>query len=259
MDFESNHLVFNSYLVVPLRSPNNKQHALLLRILQFLRLLVQRTYLPHVDANGTYDRTVVALTNEGRTPIEFRSLAVRLASHAGGAKDCVLRMLYDPKTKLFYWESYGLYPGYAPEGDANLADQYLRSAVIYLDSSQIVLFSIGFGGSVSVHVSTEREDSLSRGQASTIHGLERKTATPFRISKVVTYWKQLPASFFQQCITDINMPNIQSVERQTKLWQVTVAAQNGNTAMLSLDESYNLISTKITLDPNADTVGGCKR
>jgi len=52
---------------------------------------------------------------------------------------------------------------------------------------------------------------------------------------------------------------IQSVERQTNRWQVAFAAQNGNIAILSLDDSYNLISTKVTLDPNADSVGGCKR
>jgi hypothetical protein len=75
----------------------------------------------------------------------------------------------------------------------------------------------------------------------------------------VTYWKQLPPNFFKQCITDINMPSIQSVQRQTNQWQVTVAAQNGNTATLFLDDSYNLVSTKITLNPNADAVGGCKR
>ena len=113
------------------------------------------------------------------------------------------------------------------------------------------------GGDLRIDVGTKRQDSLSQVQASAIRALERKTAAPFQRSKRVTYSK--PRDFFKQCITDIDMPSIQSVERQPNQWQVTVAAQNGNLAILSLDGSYNLISTKITLNPKADSVGGCKR
>jgi hypothetical protein len=125
--------------------------------------------------------------------------------------------------------------------------------------SRLAIFRLIIGDDLRIDVSTKRQNSLSQVQASAIRALERETATPIPRSKLVTYWKQLPPDFFKQCITDINMPGIQSVERQTNLWQVTVAAQNGNTAMLSLDDSYNLISTKITLNTNADAVGGCKR
>jgi hypothetical protein len=222
-----------------------------------IQLLIQRTYRHHVNADGSYARTVVALGDKGTTPIEFRSLAVHLASDAGGAKDYILRVLYDPKTKLFYWENYHLYQGYAPEGEANLADLGLQKTVIYVASDQMAIFRQPIiGGGLTIDVSTKRQNSLSQVQASAIRAIERETATPFRL---VTYWKQLPPDFFKQCITDINMPGIQSVQRQTNRWLVTVAAQNGNTATLSLDDSYNLVSTKITLNPNADTVGGCKR
>lgn len=178
-------------------------------------------------------------------------------SNAGEVKDYILRVLYDPKTKLFYWQNYGFYQGYAPEGNAILSDQWLGKVVIYVASDQMAIFSLTFDGNLGVVTSTERENRLSRGQTSAIHALERKTATPFQRSKLVRY--STPPDFYKQCITDINMPGIHSVQRQTNRWQVTVAAQNGNIAILSLDDSYNLISTKITLNPNADSVGGCKR
>jgi len=65
-------------------------------------------------------------------------------------------------------------------------------------------------------------------------------------------------------MTDVNMPVMQGVRRQpiklgNLIWQVTVAAQNGNIAILSLDDAYNLFSTKIVLNPNADSDGNCKR
>jgi hypothetical protein len=224
-----------------------------------IQLLIERTYRPHVDADGSYSRTVVVQGDKGKIPIEFHSVPVHLASKAGGTKDFILRMLYDRETKLFYWQSYGLYPGYGPEGDANLADQWLRSTIIYVASDQMAIFELSFIGDVGIIVSTQRENSLSQGKATAIRSVESQTATPFPRSKMVTSRKQLPPGFFKQCITDVNMPSIQSVERQTNGWQVTFAAQNGNTATLSLDDAYNLISTKITLNPNADSIGGCKR
>ena len=222
-----------------------------------VQILIERTYRPHLNADGSYARTVVALGDKGKTPIEFRSVPVHLASNAGGTKDYILRMLYDPKTELFYVQNHGFYQGYAPEGAANIADQWLWSIIIYVRSDQMAVFSVTFDGKVSVVVSTKRETSFDRGQASAIHTLGREPATPFQKSMLVTY--SIPAGFFKQCITDINMPRLQGVQRETNQWQVTVAAQNGNLAILSLNDSYNLISTQIVVNPKADSVGGCKR
>jgi hypothetical protein len=221
-----------------------------------VQVLIERTYQPHLNADGSYARTVVALGDKGKTPIEFRSVPVHLASKAGGAKDYILRMLYDPKTKLFYQQNYGMYQGYGPEGDAILSDQWLGMIIIYLRSDQMTLFGLKFDGNVGVVVSTKRATSLDQGQAIAIRVVGSETANPFQKSTVVTYSK--PADFFKQCMTDINMPRLQGVERQTNQWQVTVAAQNGNLAILLLDDSFNLISTKIVLNPKADLEGGCK-
>jgi hypothetical protein len=129
--------------------------------------------------------------------------------------------------------------------------------VIYVTSDQMAIFKPGLGAYLGIDVGTGRQDSLSQVQASATRALERKTATPFR--RFVTFWKQLPPDFFKQCMTDVYMPHIESIQRQTNRWQVAFASQNGNIAVLSLDDSYNLVSTKITLNPNADSVGGCKR
>ena len=222
-----------------------------------IQILIERTYKHHLAADGSYTRTVIAAGEKERTPIEFRSVVVHLASNAARNKKQLLRMLFDPKTKLFYWQNYDLYPGYAPEGDATLADQWL--GVVYLGSHQMAMFKIGLGAELMIRVSTKRQNSLSQGQASAIRALEGKRTTPFQNSKFVTFWKQLPPDFFKQCMTDVYMPIIQSVQRQANRWQVIVAAQNGNIAVLLLDDSYNLTSTKVTLNPDADSVGGCKR
>lgn len=222
-----------------------------------IQILIERTYPSHLDADGSYARTVLALTEKGKTPLEFRSLKVHLASHAGGTKDRILRMLYDPETRLSYWEGWDLYPGYSPNEESILAEQELWRIVIYVASDQMAIFRPGLGANLTINVGRERQDSLSQVQTSAIRALERKTAIPFE--RFVAFGKQLPPDFLKQCMTDVYMPHIESVQRQTNRWQVTFAAQNGNIALLSLDDSYNLISTKITLNPNADSVGGCKR
>jgi hypothetical protein len=224
-----------------------------------IKILIERTYRPHVDADGTYARTVIALTDEGRTPIAFRSIVVHPSSNAQHTDSYLLRMLYDPKSKLFHWEKYGVYSGYSPEGDANIVDNQLTVRVVYLASDQMSIFGLGIGGSLGVEVSTERENGLAQGQASAIRTVEGQTSTHFRNYNLAAYLHQLPPNFFNQCVTDINMPVIHSVRRQPNGWQVSVAAQNGNVAVVSLDDDYNLTSTKLTLNPDADSAGGCKR
>jgi hypothetical protein len=92
-----------------------------------------------------------------------------------------------------------------------------------------------------------------------IHGLEKSPRSPFKLhSRRVDYLKEMPRDFLKQCITDINMPSIQTIQHQQQGWQVRVAAQNGNVALLSLDDSSNLISAKAILSPDPDSVGHCK-
>lgn len=99
-----------------------------------------------------------------------------------------------------------------------LAEQELWGMVIYVTSDQMAIFKPLLGADLRIDVGTERQDSLSQVEASAIRALERKTATPFR--RFVTFWKQLPPDFFKQCMTDVYMPHIQSVERQTNRRQV---------------------------------------
>jgi hypothetical protein len=222
-----------------------------------IKILIERTYPSHLDADGSFARTVLALTEKGKTPLEFRSVKVHVASHAGGNEDRILRMLYDPESKLSYWEVWNLYPGYSPREEAILADQQLWSRVIYIASDQMAIFQAMLGAELRIDVGREHHDSLRQVQASTVRALERKTPPPF--SKFLSFDEQLPPDFLKQCMTDVYMPHIESVQREANGWKVTFASQNGNIALLSLDDSYNLVSTKVTLNPNSDSVGGCKR
>jgi hypothetical protein len=224
-----------------------------------IKILIERTYRPHVDADGTYARTVIARTDEGRTPIAFRSIVVHPSSNAPHSDGYLLQMLYDPKSKLFHWEKYGVYSGYSPEANARLEDNLLSIRVIYLASDQMSIFGLGVGASIGVAVSTERENSLAQGQASAIRAIEGQTSTHFRNYNLAAYLHQLPPGFFEQCVTDIDMPIIHGVQHQPNHWQVSVAAQNGNVAVVSLDDNYNLISTKVTLNPDSDAIGRCKK
>lgn len=211
---------------------------------------------PHVKAEGTNTKTVTALRNTGATSVLFRSLGVQVTPNSGRPKKYVLRMLYDPKTRLCYWEALERYPGYAPEGDANLT---LGNATIYIAPDRIALFRIAMGG-LLISESEERQSSLDEAQKNAMRSLDKRALSQQLRTKRVDYLKQIPnpGDFLKQCITDIDMPHIQTIQRRGHQWEVKVAAQNGNEAVLSLDKSDNLISSKVILNPNADFASGCK-
>ena len=76
--------------------------------------------------------------------------------------------------------------------------------------------------------------------------------------KGVDYMKEKPRDFLKQCITANELPpRIVDLQRQGKQWRLRVTALNGDAADILLDDSYNLVSTKFTVNPAADALGGC--
>ncbi len=63
-----------------------------------------------------------------------------------------------------------------------------------------------------------------------------------------------------QCVTDINYPpRIEKLKREGKLWILVARAQNGNTAEISLDDSYNVESADFAISSAAVSQGDCGR
>jgi hypothetical protein len=116
--------------------------------------------VPGAHTDGTYTRTANALGDSGTISIQFRSLGVEITSNSGKPRKYIVRMLYDPRTKLVYGEAFEMYPGYDPEGDANLA---LQNAVIYLTDDRMTVFRLTMS-QLSVSESGERENTIDEAQ-----------------------------------------------------------------------------------------------
>lgn len=115
---------------------------------------------------------------------------------------------------------------------------------------------------LAVSESADRYDTLGQAQDEVLHFFEKNPLPNYRLekSKAVDYLRNMPKGFLMQCMTDVNYaPRIETLKREGKHWELTVRAQNGNTAEITLDESYNIESVNFAMSPTALSQGGCGR
>ncbi len=211
----------------------------------------------HLKQEATYSQTIPAIRDNQQTSVELRTIRVRVVDRAGKVREFTPLMVYDPQSKLFFWDYFEAYQDYSPDF---LAKQF--ASTVYLTTDTLVIFtSLSHLPYLAISESAERHDSLDTAQDSVVHFFEKKPLPPNRWEfKSVDYLKEMPRDFLKQCMTDINMPpRIEDLQRQGKQWTLRLRAQNGNAADIALDDSYNLISTKFTVNPAAHALGGCSR
>jgi hypothetical protein len=210
----------------------------------------------HLKQEATYSQTISAIRDNQQTSVELRTIRVRVVDRAGKVREFTPLLVYDPQSKLFFWDYFEAYQDYSPDF---LAKQFLST--VYLAPDKLVIFTSSVIHHLAISESTERDDSLDQAQDNVVHFFEKEPLPSYRSEfKSVDYLKEMPRDFLKQCMTDINMPpRIVDLQRQGKQWRLRVRAQNGNVADIVLDDSYNLVSTKFTVNPAADALGGCSR
>jgi hypothetical protein len=237
-----------------------------MRTLKIVRLFICVLSVASIIANAqstrvglkqeaTYTQSIRAIRDNQQTSIQLRTIRVRVVNQAGRVREFTPLMVYDPQTKLFFWRYFEAYQDYSPDF---LAKQF--ASTVYLTHDKLAIFTSS-ATRLEVSEGAERHDSLDKAQDRVVHFFETEPLPSSKSEfKGVDYMKKMPRDFLKQCITDINMPpRIEDFQRQGEQWRLTVRAQNGNAADISLDDSYNLISTKFTVNPAADALGGCLR
>jgi hypothetical protein len=213
----------------------------------------------HVEKDSTYTRTLDVIRDNQKASIEFRSFRVQVTDPAGKSRKFIAHVLYDSQTKLFYWECFELYGNYDSESEAQT---FANVSTIYLSDDRLRIFHTTIPRPLVVSESTDRYDTLGQAQNALLHFFKTKPLPDHRLekSKAVDYLQNMPKRFLMQCMTDIDYPpRIENLKREGKLWKVAVRAQNGNSAEISLDESYNVESVNFTINPAAVSQGGCGR
>jgi hypothetical protein len=209
----------------------------------------------HLRQEATYTQNIQALRDNQKTSIQLRTIRVRVVDHAGKVREFTPLMVFDPQSRLFFWDYFEAYQDYSPDF---LAKQFASS--VYLTPDKLVMFT-SHVINLAISESAERHDSLDQAQDSVVHFFEKESLPYYNWEfKGVDYMKEKPRDFLKQCITDINYaPRIEDLERHEKQWSLRVRTQNGSAADILLDDSYNLISAKFTVNPAADALGGCLR
>jgi|SRR5271165_3998549 len=214
-----------------------------------------------VEKDSTYTRTLAAIRDNEKTSVEFRSVKVQVTDPARHSRKFIVRMLYDSETKLFYWECFELYGNYNTNSESE-AQTFADVSTIYLSNDRLRRFHRTIPQPLVVSESADRYDTLGQAQDALLHFFEKNPLPDYRLEKsnAVDYLRKMPKGFLMQCMTDVNYPpRIETLKREGKHWKLTVRAQNGNTAKISLDESYDIESVNFAINPTALFQGGCGR
>ena len=151
-----------------------------------------------------------------------------------------------------------MYQDYSSE---RAAKQFAPFAGVHITADKLRVFNnTGFGYDLTIMESSERHDSIDQAQNTVVHFFEKEPIPSSKWEfKHVDYLKERPRDFFKQCFSAFNTPpTVEDVQRQENQWRVTVKVQqNGNAAEITLDDSYNLISTKFIANPAAASAGRC--
>jgi len=215
----------------------------------------------YVEKDSTYTRTLDVIRDNRKASIEFRSFRVQVTDPAAKTRKFIAHMLYDSQTKLFYWECFELYDNYNTNSEWE-AHTFANVSVIYLSNDRLRRFHITIPQPLVVSESADRYDTLGQAQNALLDFFKKKPLPGSRLEKstAVDYLRNMPKGFLMQCRTDIDYPpRIENLKREGKLWKLAVRAQNGNTAEILLDESYNLESVNFTINPTAVSQSGCGR
>ncbi|SRR6266436_876936 len=211
-----------------------------------------------VSLEPGYAQAINAIRDNQKTTVQIRFIRVRVANHAGKTRQFDVRMFYDPQTKLFLWGYFEIYQDYSSE---RAAKQFAPFAGVYITADKLRVFNnTGFGYDLTIMESSERHDSIDQAQNTVVHFFEKEPIPSSKWEfKHVDYLKERPRDFFNQCFSAFNTPpTVEDVQRQENQWKVTVKVQqNGNAAEITLDDSYNLISTKFIANPAAASAGRC--
>ena len=90
----------------------------------------------HLKQEATYAQNIQAIHDNQKTSIQLRTIRVRVVDHAGKVREFTPIMVYDPQSKLFFWDYFEAYQDYSPDF---LAKEFVST--VYLTPDKLVIFS----------------------------------------------------------------------------------------------------------------------
>jgi hypothetical protein len=160
-------------------------------------------------------------------------------------------MLYDPQTRLFWWNSDSLA---AASARRNLGIPALlpRDGVICLTDSKFVMFWNGWvgGGSIFIRESSEQYSSMDEGQSHVLQVLEARRPD-IEAGKLLYHYKEVKFPglnkdfLYKKYVANAIGPTLKDVAQVGDEWHVVEDGPNGGSALIVLSNKYEVLKTTI--------------
>jgi hypothetical protein len=226
----------------------------LLALLPFFTCSFADSQTPHVhlEAGSTRTGTLEATCSEKKCILQMRSLVLKVEAPSGKSSEFVVHMLRDPRTKLFGYQYFQTYQGFDLDRDRKM---FASSVFVYVGPHQLVIFKSYFGPEAAAWKGTETYSSMDGGQASVLRFFEAHRATAETELQAhankIELMKKIPRQFMEQCYSAMaTLPTIENLKREGDIWKFTLKGPNGNSAEVSVDDSFTVVSTKLMPRPD---------
>jgi hypothetical protein len=155
-------------------------------------------------------------------------------------------MLHDPQTGLFLWR----YQESDPENPGGILERFEKDSVVVAQEEKLVEF-LFLGATLWVHESTEKHSTMNEGQAALVSRMERYGADTQHVALQSYREINLAQALGPDFLHDRNhadpsrAPKLHEVSAPGAKWRVVLDGPNGDTAVVSLGEKYQVEGVEI--------------
>lgn len=180
-------------------------------------------------------------TESEKVRVERRILDVQMetANHQTVTENVL--MFYDPGSKLFWW-AHSLPLQHQPVP---------KDAVMFLTNSKFIMFWNGWisTGKMVILESSERASTMDEGQEKALRTLEDRHAD-VEGGKFLQEYKHIDLTLdsdflFKKNVANLIGPALRAVSRVGSKWQIVEDGPNGDSAIIALNDKYEVQSVKV--------------
>lgn len=214
-------------------------------LLAFTSGLLMQTAHVHIVARSAEPERVHLVQNGQKVDLQSQEAQVSVIFPTGKAGLLDVLTLWDPQSKLFWWT----YQFSDPAHPGGIRERFLADSAVYLMKTKLVSFRGGIF--MEVTESSERCASLGEGLAHVLAVLEEKRAKveagDVGGSLLINLGRSLDASFvhLRGNAAPYPQPKMRQVTRVDGQWRVVLDGPNGDSAVVLLDDKYEVISAKV--------------
>lgn len=217
----------------------------------FVQPCLPRAAAVRVVPGSTRSGTFEVRKGTGRARVESREIEVEIDLPRQQPVRWYVSMLYDPKTKLFWWNSDSVAAASARRNQGVPA-LLPRESTVCLTDAKFVLFWNGWvsGDSIFVRESSDHFSSIESGQDHVLQVLGSRRGD-IEAGKFIHQYKEVKFPglnkdfLYKKYVANAVGPSLKDVTQVDDKWHIVEEGPNGGNALIVLDNNYQVLSVKI--------------